>query len=655
VLWFGVRRVKFLLAGIVWLALLGGAQAAAAADDVTYQGGPVAHSMTGVIVDWGPNINPMYTNETSGDPGFIKYLAAESGSTAGIGGVLAQYMDSSGHNAANQVSYGQQYEITPSVTSTTILDSQIRAELAAQIQSGHLPHPAGDGLQTLYLVLFPAGDTECIDAQDCSANAPNQATADLCAYHGGAQLADGTNLLYAVIPDDTTGPMSDECGNAQNVFDDQTSYLSHEWSETISDPLGNAWWVNNPSSSSNGNEIGDNCDALMGSNGGWAVQLEWSNLDDNCVASESAYQTPTASFVAPGVGSPGQPVSVDASSSSDPAADAAAISGTSYSIGSGIASYEWNWGDGSSSLTTTPTTTHSYAALGDYQVSLTVTDNLGFTSTVTHALAISSDETLPPSPTAPPPVSQPPPAATQPASPATQPASPAPASAPPVGAPSPPTTPPAASTGPATRITPGAAIVSGTVAPNGTSTSYHVEFGTTRAYGHSTPSFSAGAGTSTVPITLTLTGLAPRTLYHYRLVATSAGGTSVGADSVFRTGQALRPAPRFSFRVASPAALRAALRGRLKVHFRCSRACAAHFAVTASATRTTRFAPVAVTLARAVGRIGAPGDGTATLTFTPAFRSRLRGTAALRLIVVGYAVSRGSSQTAPRAQRLTLT
>ena len=639
------RRSRLLLAGLTWLAFLAGAQAAAAADNVTYNGGPVAHSMTGVIVDWGPNVNSMYTNEATGDPGLIKYLAAESGSTAGIGGVLAQYMDSSGHNAANRVSYGQQYPITPSVTSTTIMDSQIRSELAAQIAAGHLPHPSGDGLQTLYLVLFPAGDTECIDSQNCSANAPNQASATLCAYHGGTQLADGTKLLYAVIPDDTSGPMSYECGNAQSVFADQTSYLSHEWSETISDPLGNAWWVNNTSSSYDGNEIGDNCNQLMGSDGGWTLQLEWSNLDGNCVGSESAYHAPTASFLASGTAAPGQPVSFDASSSTDPAANATAIAGTSYSIGSGLASYHWTWGDGASSQSPTPATTHTYAADGNYEVSLSVTDNLGFTSTVTKALAITSDAPSP-APGSPPPVTQPPTATTQPSSPAPAPA-PVPQTAP---APSPPA-PPVATTGAASRVSAGSAVISGTVTPNGAATTYHVEFGPTPAYGHSTPSLSAGAGNGATAVSVTLAGLAPRATYHYRLVATSAAGTSAGADRLLTTRHALRRAPRFSFRVVSPAGLRAGRRGHLRIRFHCSRACSAHFAVTVAA-RATRFAPVAVTLARAVGRIGAPGSGTATITFPAAVLGRLR---AMRLIVVGYAVSPGSSQTAPRAQRLRLT
>jgi PKD repeat protein len=806
-----VRCRKTLLTALTWLAFLCCAAAAAASsNNVTYNGGPVAHSMTGVVVDWGASINSMYTNETTGDPGFVKYLAAESGSPGDIGGVLAQYMDSSGHNAANRVSYGQQFQITPSVTATTIYDSQIQAELINQIDAGHLPHPAGNGLGTIYLVLFPNGDVECIDSQTCSANAPNSATADFCAYHASTQLPDGTEVLYAVLPDNTSGPMSTECGSAPTLMNDHTATLSHEWSETITDPLGNAWWVNNSSSPDYGNEIGDSCNQVMASEGGWTVQQQWSNRDGNCMASEPAYAAPTASFVAPSVAATAQQVSFDASSSTDPAADSTAISGTSYAISSGISSYRWTWGDGSSSSSATATATHTYAAVGNYNVSLTVTDNLGFSSTVTQPLAITSDGTAPPyattggssgvsdkgatlqgtvnpenqsaqyqfvygtSPTA---LSQSTPLTSAPTgqnatavsatlsglTPSTtyyyrldmvasgQTYSGLVQSFTTTATPPPPQTPSAAtgsasgigtasaiitgtidpggtqkvsyhfaygtspnsltsgtletgqlsgttsisvsaelsgltrnttyyfqldatlngetysgavhsfttrlpapgtSTGAATAITSSGATVSGTVSPNGAATSYLVEFGTTTAYGHSTASFAAGGGGGTVPVKVTLSGLAPRTRYHYRLVATSAGGTAVGGDRTFTTAPPLARAPRFSFVLPSRTLLRAALNGKLRVRFRCSRGCSARFTATLASAQISRFTPVTVTLGRAAGSSRSDGRGIAVLRLSSSVRARLRGHHALKLMVFGYAVSRGSARTPPRARPL---
>src|SRR5581483_2254514 len=86
------RGTRLITAAVAWFALLGAAQAASAAN-LGYHGGPVAHSMSGVVVDWGPGVNSTYKSETTGDPGLIKYLAANSGSTSDIGGVLAQYLD----------------------------------------------------------------------------------------------------------------------------------------------------------------------------------------------------------------------------------------------------------------------------------------------------------------------------------------------------------------------------------------------------------------------------------------------------------------------------------------------------------------------------------------------------------------------------------
>jgi phosphodiesterase/alkaline phosphatase D-like protein len=95
---------------------------------------------------------------------------------------------------------------------------------------------------------------------------------------------------------------------------------------------------------------------------------------------------------------------------------------------------------------------------------------------------------------------------------------------------------PAASTGAATAVTDSAATLAGTVNPHGAAATYHFEYGTSRSYGSSTTSSSAGSGSSAVPVSADITGLAQGTTYHYRLVASNtAGGVSDGADHSFRT------------------------------------------------------------------------------------------------------------------------
>ena len=80
------------------------------------------------------------------------------------------------------------------------------------------------------------------------------------------------------------------------------------------------------------------------------------------------------------------------------------------------------------------------------------------------------------------------------------------------------------------------ATLNGTVNPNGSATSYHFDYGTTTSYGSQSPAADAGAGSSAVPATADLTGLAPKTTYHFRLVATNGGGTTTGSDLTFTTG-----------------------------------------------------------------------------------------------------------------------
>lgn len=96
---------------------------------------------------------------------------------------------------------------------------------------------------------------------------------------------------------------------------------------------------------------------------------------------------------------------------------------------------------------------------------------------------------------------------------------------------------PSASTGPSTMISSSSATVSGSVNPNGVATSWYVQYGiaTNAGYGSQTATKSAGSGTSATSITATLTGLAPATSYHYRVVAVSSAGTTDGSDGVFNT------------------------------------------------------------------------------------------------------------------------
>jgi hypothetical protein len=100
----------------------------------------------------------------------------------------------------------------------------------------------------------------------------------------------------------------------------------------------------------------------------------------------------------------------------------------------------------------------------------------------------------------------------------------------------------AATTGPAvvTGYAKGAATtaerVTGVVNPSGQKTDYYFEYGPTTAYGSSTPKVNVGASNINHGAIAILTNLASGTVYHYRLVAVNAGGTSFGGDQTFTAG-----------------------------------------------------------------------------------------------------------------------
>ena len=81
------------------------------------------------------------------------------------------------------------------------------------------------------------------------------------------------------------------------------------------------------------------------------------------------------------------------------------------------------------------------------------------------------------------------------------------------------------------------ATVSGTINPMGTDTQYHFDYGTDTTYGNQAPVPDGEVGSDSVEhsLTQTLTGLAPSTTYHYRLVAVIDGFPVDGADATFTT------------------------------------------------------------------------------------------------------------------------
>lgn len=100
---------------------------------------------------------------------------------------------------------------------------------------------------------------------------------------------------------------------------------------------------------------------------------------------------------------------------------------------------------------------------------------------------------------------------------------------------------PDVSTGVASGVQRNVAKLEGTVDPDGQEvTACTFEYGITTAYGQTAACSPApGSGSSAVAVSAQLSGLAPATTYHYRVLATNANGANAGTDEYFTTESAV--------------------------------------------------------------------------------------------------------------------
>jgi hypothetical protein len=95
---------------------------------------------------------------------------------------------------------------------------------------------------------------------------------------------------------------------------------------------------------------------------------------------------------------------------------------------------------------------------------------------------------------------------------------------------------PGATSGAASAITATSATLNGVAFnPDIAAASAYFEYGTTAAYGAQTAPQAVSAAATGAAVTAVLSGLAPGSAYHVRLVVTNAVGTAVGSDQTFDT------------------------------------------------------------------------------------------------------------------------
>ncbi len=388
--------------------------------NLDYHGGPVLHGSAPYLIFWDPG-GAIPSAEKTDLENYFADSAADSGLSTNVFGVDRQFTDSTGfadYNmtwaSAHAITDTDAYPTTGNCTenngfteSTCLLDSQLQAEVQHVVTTDGLPTGL-TGNAPIYEVVTPSTVNSCFGS-----SAPGTQCADnvFCAYHSSFSGTGGTTILYANIPTLLAADAPKECQddgnggvqapNGNPIGDVTTKYMSHETNETITDPLGNAWW-----DTATGQEDGDNCnfqgsfnpgqgtnpDAFLPTLGGTAAgdnlydqvingghfytQTEWSNGNVNCEAQPAAASL-SAAFTAPSTAAPATSVSFNPSASSST---------------QGYTSTTWNWGDGSTSFSRAApaTVSHTFAVAGTYTVTLTLVDNFGNVSTVSHSIDIGS-------------------------------------------------------------------------------------------------------------------------------------------------------------------------------------------------------------------------------------------------------------------------
>jgi hypothetical protein len=126
---------------------------------------------------------------------------------------------------------------------------------------------------------------------------------------------------------------------------------------------------------------------------------------------------------------------------------------------------------------------------------------------------------------------------------------------------------PSIDTATATNLTATTVDLNITINPRGTTTTYHLEYGPTTAYGTTVPVTPEDIGAGVVDIARTqhVTGLTPNTLYHWRVLATNNAGTTTGVDHTFiypTNGSSTLPDGR-AYEMITPTNKNAALLGNV--------------------------------------------------------------------------------------------
>jgi hypothetical protein len=177
---------------------------------------------------------------------------------SGLSHVTDQYV---GQFSNNRYTLGGAFAIsyvpTPSTAPLTDADMQAIVHAVAQA-SGE------SGYNHIFHVFLPPGQDECFTSAATACYSPDvPASFAFCAYHSSVTFSDIGHVVYTVEPFQNVPGCQVRPGTPNGQLVDSTnSTLSHETTELITDPDGDAWF-NFTNNGMFGEEIGDECDFLV--------------------------------------------------------------------------------------------------------------------------------------------------------------------------------------------------------------------------------------------------------------------------------------------------------------------------------------------------------------------------------------------------------
>jgi PKD repeat protein len=369
--------------------------------NLTYHTGPlVLGPHTTHVVYWEPAGFTVTANYHSLIQRFLGDVAADSGRVTNVYATDTQYDDSTNTFIQYSQTFGgaltdtNAFPATASGCPTTdgtitvascLTETQEATELDNFIQAQSLPR----GLNNIYFLVLPDNVETCFDDFSECGNILNLTGDRYCAYHSSFNISGHGLTLWANQP--YIGFASGHCHSGDtfrrpngDLTDHELNVLSHEHNETITDPTGGGWFDVN-GAGENGDKCNFNFGTRIANNGvgdynqlinhnPYEIQLEWSNAITGCAANYGAV-APTAGFTWTPASPPAlDPVSFDGTSSH------------SNNAGGYLIDYQWNFGD--SGTGSGPTPSHTYAAPGTYNVTLTVEDDAGLTASVVHQVVV---------------------------------------------------------------------------------------------------------------------------------------------------------------------------------------------------------------------------------------------------------------------------